>query len=75
MICLIDKADDEPFFVKPGDKIFVPEPIQTISVLGGVKKAGSFELKSGLSLLQAIAMAGSFVEDSRRDQVQIIKKV
>ena len=71
---LIDKADDEPFFVKPGDKIFVPEPIQTISVLGGVKKAGSFELKSGLSLLQAIAMAGSFVEDSRRDQVQIIRK-
>ena len=71
---LIDKADDNPFFVKPGDKIFVPEPVQTISVLGGVKKAGSFELKSGLSLLQAIAMAGSFVEDSRRDQVQIIRK-
>ena len=71
---LIDKADDEPFFVKSGDKIFVPEPVQTISVLGGVKKAGSFELKSGLSLLQAIAMAGSFVEDSRRDQVQIIRK-
>ena len=71
---LIDKADDKPFFVKPGDKIFVPEPVQTISVLGGVKKAGSFELKSGLSLLQAIAMAGSFVEDSRRDQVQIIRK-
>lgn len=71
---LIDKADDNPFFVKPGDKIFVPEPVQTISVLGGVKKAGSFELKSGLSLLQAIAMAGSFVEDSRRDQVQIIRQ-
>ncbi len=71
---LIDKADDKPFFVQAGDKIFVPEPVQTVSVLGGVKKAGSFELKSGLSLLQAIAMAGSFVEDSRRDQVQIIRK-
>ncbi len=71
---LIDKADDKPFFVKPGDKIFVPEPVQTVSVLGGVKKAGSFELKSGLSLLQAIAMAGSFVEDSRRDKVKIIRE-
>tara|TARA_Y100000589_G_scaffold308595_1_gene325305 strand:+ start:354 stop:1244 length:891 start_codon:yes stop_codon:yes gene_type:complete len=71
---LIDQADDEPFLMKSGDKIFVPEPVQTISVLGGVKKAGSFELKNGLSLLQAIAMAGSFVEDSRRDQVQIIRK-
>ena len=72
---LIDKADDEPFFVKPGDKIFVPEPIQTISVLGGVKKAGSFELKSGLSLLQAIAMAGSFVEDSDEIKYRLFAKV
>lgn len=70
---LINKADDTPFFVEPGDRIFVPEPVNTVSVLGGVKKAGSFELKNGLTLLQAIAIAGSFVEDSRRDQVRIIR--
>lgn len=70
---LINQSDDEPFFVEPGDRIFVPEPVHTVSVLGGVKKAGSFELKRGLTLLQAIAMAGSFVQDSRRDQVRIIR--
>lgn len=70
---LINKDDDKPFFVEPGDRIFVPEPVNTVSVLGGVKKAGSFELKNGLTLLQAIAIAGSFVEDSRRDQVRIIR--
>ncbi len=71
---LIKKEDDEPFFLEPGDHVFVPEPVETISVLGGVKRAGSFELKSGLTLLQAVALAGSFVEDARRDQVHVMRK-
>jgi polysaccharide biosynthesis/export protein len=71
---LIKEEDDDPFFLEAGDRVFVPEPVETISVLGGVKRAGSFELKSGLSLLQAIALAGSFVEDARRDQVHIMRR-
>lgn len=71
---LINQNDDEPFIMLPGDKVFVPEPVETVSILGGVRKAGSFQIKSGLSLLQAIALAGSFMEDARRDQVKIIRR-
>ncbi|MBW7875881.1 MAG: polysaccharide export protein [Candidatus Cloacimonetes bacterium] len=71
---LIQKTDDTPFIVHPEDRIFVPEPVEVISVLGGVKKAGAFNLKSGLTLLQAIALAGSFTENARRDNVQVIRK-
>ncbi|MCJ8347745.1 polysaccharide export protein [bacterium] len=71
---LINQSDDEPFIMLAGDKVFVPEPVETVSILGGVRKAGSFQIKSGLSLLQAIALAGSFLEDARRDQVKIIRR-
>ncbi|MCO4784108.1 MAG: polysaccharide export protein [Candidatus Cloacimonetes bacterium] len=71
---LIDQGDDEPFIMLSGDKVFVPEPVKTVSILGGVRKAGSFQIKSGLTLLQAIALAGSFLEDARRDQVKIIRR-
>jgi len=71
---LIDPTKDTPFFMKAGDKVFVPEPVDTISILGGVKRAGSFELKTGMTLLQAVALAGSFIEDARRDQIQIMRK-
>lgn len=71
---LIDRTRDDPFYMEPGDKVFVPEPVETVSVLGGVKKAGSFELKTNFTLMQALALAGSFVEDSRRDLVKIIRK-
>lgn len=71
---LIDRTRDDPFYMDPGDKVFVPEPVETVSVLGGVKKAGSFELKTNFTLMQALALAGSFVEDSRRDLVKIIRK-
>jgi polysaccharide export outer membrane protein len=70
---LVNEKDDTPFFVEAGDKVFVPEPLETISVLGGVRKAGSFEIKSGLTLLQAIALAGSFTEAARRDQIKVIR--
>lgn len=71
---LINPAEDKPFFMKAGDKVFVPEPIDTISILGGVKRAGSFELKTGMTLMQAVALAGSFIEDARRDQIQIMRQ-
>ena len=70
---LIDPNRDQPFFMHAGDKVFVPEPVDTISILGGVKRAGSFELKTGMTLMQALALAGSFLEDARRDQIQIMR--
>jgi polysaccharide export outer membrane protein len=71
---LTNLTDDEPFIMQAGDKIFVPEPLETVSVLGGVRRAGSFEVKSGLTLLQAVALAGSFTEQARRDQVRVVRK-
>lgn len=60
------------FFVADGDQIFVPKPLHRVRVLGGVNSAGEFPLRPGMTLLDAITMAGSFTEKSRRDQVRII---
>lgn len=61
------------FLVQDGDFVFVPKPLRRVRVLGGVQKAGEFELKPGMSLLDAIAQAGSFTVRSRRDQVRILR--
>jgi polysaccharide export outer membrane protein len=64
----------EDFFVQDGDQIFVPKPLNRFRVLGGVSAAGEFELRPGMTLLDAIAMAGSFTEKSRRDQIRILHR-
>lgn len=61
------------FLVRDGDQIFVPKPLNRVRVLGGVRNATELELKPGMTLLDAIAKAGSFTERSRRDQVRIIR--
>lgn len=68
----IDTNTALDFFVQDGDQIFVPKPLNRIRVLGGVQNSGEFELKPSMTLLDAIALAGSFTEKSRRDQVRII---
>lgn len=62
------------FEVRDGDQIFVPKPLNRIRVLGGVQSSGEFELRPGMTLMDAIAMAGSFTEKSRRDQIRILSE-
>ena len=61
------------FYIQPGDLVFVPKPIKRFQVLGGAKKAGEFELVEGMTLLRAIALAGSFNEKARRERVYILR--
>ncbi len=62
------------FVVEDGDQVFVPKPLHRVRVLGGVKMASELELKPNMTLLEAIAKAGSFTERSRRDQVRLIRE-
>lgn len=71
---LTDLSKVRDFVVEPGDKVFVPKPIKRVQVMGGVKSAGEFELTEGMTLLRAIALAGSFTEKSRRDLTYVIRK-
>jgi len=45
-----------------------------VSVLGGVKTPGRYELKSQATVLEALAMAGGFTDFAKRDQIVIKRR-
>lgn len=60
-----DASQDIPIY--PGDSIFVPETSEGVSkvyVFGEVKNPGVYDLKEGMSVLEAIGKAGSFSPDA-----------
>ena len=53
--------------IYPGDSIFLPETSEGVSkvfVFGEVKNPGVFDLKEGMSVLEAVGKAGSFTQDA-----------
>jgi polysaccharide export outer membrane protein len=47
---------------------------KNVTVLGQVQKPGSFPFSSGLSLIQAISMAGGFNAIANRDAVSLTRR-
>ncbi|MDD2751658.1 MAG: SLBB domain-containing protein [Candidatus Omnitrophica bacterium] len=64
----------EDYLVNPQVHVFLKEYGSKVSVLGQVKKPGSFELKGSLTLMEAIALAGDFSETGNPASVKVIRK-
>ncbi len=64
-----DKSKD--ILLQRGDIVFVPE--STITVTGQVKKPNSYPLKEGLTVIEAIGMAGGFTKYAARNKVKILR--
>lgn len=70
----LENASAREFLMKPGDRVYVPRPQKRVQVLGGVREARELRLYPGMTMLEAIAKAGSFTKGSRRHQVRILRK-
>jgi len=68
---LVGNPDSNPF-VRPGDIISVPETDQ-VFVTGAVIKPGAIPMRSRLTLLQALGIAGGFQPDAARSRVRVIR--
>ena len=67
-------SEDIPIY--PGDSIFVPETSEGMSkiyVFGEVKTPGIYDLKEGMSVLDAVGKAGSFTEDAVMQSTHLIR--
>ncbi|MBM3243864.1 MAG: hypothetical protein FJZ12_03415, partial [Candidatus Omnitrophica bacterium] len=62
----------EDYLVSPQVSVFINE-YSKVSILGEVKKPGAYELKAGLTILDAIALAGGFTEKSNAKDVKLIR--
>lgn len=63
----------EDFLVNPQVSVFVKEHAK-ISVLGQVRKPGSYELMAGLTVMDAIALAGGFTEKANSTDIKLVRQ-
>jgi polysaccharide export outer membrane protein len=64
----------QDFLVNPQVSIFVKQYAK-ISILGEVRSPGTYEMKENLTLTQAIAAAGGFIDTANTDAIKIISGV
>lgn len=69
---LVGTPDSNPF-IRPGDIISIPETDQ-IFVTGAVVKPGATPMRSRLTLVQALGIAGGFAPDAARSRVRIVRQ-
>lgn len=62
------------YLVNPQVSVFIRE-YSKISVLGQVRFPGSYELKAGLTVIDAIALAGGFTPDANIEDVKLIRTI
>jgi polysaccharide biosynthesis/export protein len=60
-------------YLENGDIVTLPEADQ-IHVVGNVKNPHSIPLKEPITLSQAIAMSGGLGQDSKKDQIRVIRR-
>jgi polysaccharide export outer membrane protein len=60
--------------LQPGDTVFIPDNINTrVFVLGEVKTPGLYDFGGHLTVLEAIAKAGSYTDNANLGQVCIVR--
>jgi len=69
---LVGSPESNPF-IRPGDIISIPETDQ-IFVTGAVVKPGATPLRSRLTLIQALGIAGGFAPDAARSRIRIVRQ-
>jgi polysaccharide biosynthesis/export protein len=67
-------AHEENFFLEPGDIVFVPSDEDfSVMVLGDVKNAGTYSMKRGGKVLEALLKAGSWGLDADIKNVRVLR--
>jgi polysaccharide export outer membrane protein len=60
--------------LKPNDTVFVP-PAPRIFVTGEVRNPGSFAFSAGMTVRQAVSLAGGFTEDAAKGSARVVRDV
>lgn len=62
----------QDYLINPQVSVFIKEYAK-ISILGQVAKPGAYELKSGLTVIDAIALGGGFTEKANVNSVKLVR--
>lgn len=64
---------DKNLTLKPGDTLFVPQAAR-IFVTGEVRQPGAFAFSSGITVRQAVSLAGGFTEDASKGSARVVRE-
>lgn len=70
---LLSGSPEANLYVQPGDIVSIPDADQ-VFITGGVLRPGAIPLRSALTLLTAIAIAGGFNGEASKKNVQVIRQ-
>ena len=63
---------DRNLILAPNDTVFVPQA-ERIFVTGEVRNPGAFAFRSGLTMRQAVSLAGGFSEDAATGSGRVVR--
>ena len=63
---------EENLLLRPNDTVFVPEA-ERIFVTGEVRNPGAFPWSAGLTVRQAVSLAGGFTEDASTGSARVVR--
>jgi len=67
-----ESGNKENIILQSGDIIVVPEERNTVSIMGEVKKPGSYPIKGDLTIVELISLAEGFTDIAASNRVKII---
>jgi len=70
----LNLLEDTSFIVKEGDKI-VLDTYKDISIFGQVKRPGNYPYKYGMTVVDAITLAGGFTDIADTNNVKVVRDV
>jgi len=70
---IINLLEDASFIVKENDKIVV-DTYKDISIFGQVKKPGNYPYKYGMTVVDAITLAGGFTDIADTNGVKVVRE-
>lgn len=65
---------DQNAVLEPNDTVFVPRAAQ-VFVTGEVKNPGAFTFREGMTVRQAVALAGGFSQDASKGGARLVREV
>jgi len=73
---LIEHKLGERFLRDPQVSIFIKEyNSKKVSIFGQVTKPGTFKFEDGMSVIQAVSMAGGFTEKAAKDDTNVTRLI
>lgn len=70
---LTDKGGEDDLILMSDDSVYIPQKVDTVSVIGAVMRPTTIEFGKGQKYMHYVALAGGFTDDANRERTLVIR--